>query len=306
MSDSKESNTLEVASVLSCSRRNAELLTSSNEIIKSKIQTGLEEPCVGDLVNFKKEEDYYFIVNILARKNCFYRTYRKKEKVIAANLDHLFLVTARGPLFNTSFIDRVLCLAEIENIPVSLLLNKSDISSEESEEQIKAYLKLGYQLLETSALTENGIMALLDFIRQEDFAVLAFTGVSGVGKSSILNAMLGEELIKTQTTSEKTGQGKQTTSQARGYLFELKEPPQVLIDLPGIQNFGLAHLEKQEIAFGFREFILAREKCEYYDCMHLEEPNCAVKAAVQAEEIAKFRYESYIKIIAEIEANREY
>lgn len=291
-----------IATVIHSTRRNATILGENGTIRARLRKSHKEDITVGDKVKFSKEEDHYFIDEVLTRKNCFFRSYRKKNKIIAANLDLLFLITAPGALYNTTFIDRVLATTCIQKIPTKLVVNKKDICRKEVENIKNTYQQIGYDVIVSSAKEENGADELLSNLKLNAGAIVAFTGISGVGKSSLLNSILSQENIRTNSTSHKTGQGRQTTSASTAYTYTNQDSSKLLlVDLPGIQSFGVSHLEKYEVTLGYKEFLERRNSCEYHDCLHISEPNCAIKSAVEKEEIIASRYDTYLSIIHELE-----
>ncbi len=298
---------LNKALVITSTRRLARVLLPNGEIKKVKLRSKINIVTVGDYVKIKEDSEHCFIEEVLPRKSELYRTLGKRRKNIAANLDHLFIVTSVVPLFNTNFIDRVLTVCKLQEIPASIIVNKTDLDLKDTEKLIEIYKNLGYEVIFTSAKEEKvNLDNFLNFLNQSKPNIITLTGISGVGKSTILKRLVGED-IRTQEVSEKTGQGRQTTSQSFGYPYELDNKHKcLLIDLPGIQNFGISHLEKRDVMFGFIDFEKERVNCEYADCYHLEEPNCGVKNALTEGKIATSRYESYLGIIAEIESFKEY
>ena len=265
------------------------------------------EIAIGDQVEISGITQGDSITSIIARKNHLSRTYGERAKSIAANLDLLLLVTAVTPLFNSYFVDRVLTVAHTQNIPVLLVLNKADLGLKETTELLAVYQKLELPILITSALTGSGLPELKNALANPALQNIALAGISGVGKSTILNALIPEAQQRTATVSKKTGLGRQTTSMAYGFQYPRPDDSVLLlIDLPGIQSFGVSNLTNQQIIDSFPEFNIRRGECEYLDCWHKAEPNCAVKESLAAGNIAKSRYESYLKMLQEVADAKEY
>jgi ribosome biogenesis GTPase / thiamine phosphate phosphatase len=293
--------------VIRLSRRTAHILSDQQETIAARMISKVKGLTVGDRVAFQKQGQETLIQTVLPRQNCLYRDYRNKTKEIAANLDRLFVVTAVKPLFNTSFIDRVLVFCTLQNIPCTIILNKIDLALEETRPLVSIYEKLGVQVLYTSALEEESLNELKHHLAQPALKIAALAGVSGVGKSTLLNHLMPEAQIKTSQVSHKTGQGKRTTSQASAYAYTRPDAADLLlIDLPGVHSFGVSTLSEKEVAAGFPEFTVRWDACEYFDCVHAAEPNCAVKEALEAGQIAPSRYLSYLGMLDEIRDARPY
>lgn len=297
-----DKQTIETGTILSVTRRNVDILTDS-KTLRCKLPAKIPDLTIGDSVVMENNE----IVSCQPRNNFLSRSYRKKTRKIAANLDLLAIVAAVNPLFNAVFIDRVLTAASLQKIPCLMILNKTDLGTENTLEEIQIYEKLGIPVCYTTVVTDDGLDSFMQEISNPDYHTVALAGVSGVGKSSILNNLVPEASRRTGEVSRKTGLGKQTTSLSKGYSLEREGAgPLLMIDLPGIQNFGISNLSPEEIIASFPEFAERRHLCEYLDCKHLEEPDCAVKKALEAGEVSLSRYNSYINMLEEIEACREY
>lgn len=293
------------ALVISTSRRNAHVVTSDGRIAAVKAASKIETPAAGDRVEMNR--DRTMITAVLPRKNCLVRTYRGQAKQIAANLDMLFIVTAVTPLFNTIFIDRVIATCELHEIPYSVVVNKCDLGLEATTPLIQIYEQLGIRVIYTTVKAAGGLDRLQEALIEPSSGIVALAGISGVGKSSILNRLAPEANRKTGEISRKTGKGRQTTSQAVGHVYAREGLASALIiDLPGLQSFGVTHLSKNEVARGFTEISSHAAGCEYADCFHMAEPNCAVKAAVESGEISASRFISYLHMLEEIEEAQPY
>lgn len=306
MSDHK----LKSATVLRATRRYLFLLDAQAQgnIIKGIMASKALEATIGDVVQYTENNDKKpLITQIQKRKNLLYRSFGSTKKRIAANLDHLYIVTAPIPLFNTIFIDRILAAAHHESINCSIIVNKVDLGLSETETAIDCYRKLGIPIISCSAKTDHDLTALKEKLEDANLKTVALAGISGVGKSSILKKLLPGVEIATAKVSAKTGQGRQTTSASFAYQYRRNNAEQLfIIDLPGVQNFGISHLDRMDILRSFSEFTEHSAKCEYYDCFHLEEPECGVKDALSKGLIAESRYASYLDMLAELEQNRRY
>lgn len=297
----------EQAQVTCATRRYIEILRNTHEQIKIKLTPRFGDIAAGDqvLVDFACNPPR--LIKLLDRQNQLTRTYRKRSKLIAANLDRILIVTAVGPLFNTIFIDRVLTAATVEGIPCTLLVNKVDLGLTQSTSEITVYQQIGIDLILMSAATGQGIDQLTMLLANQHLKRVVLAGVSGVGKSTILNRLVLQAQRRTAEVSRKTGLGRQTTSLAIGYRYDRGHGSDLLlIDLPGIQTFGVTDLDPLTIASTFPEFCSIQSACEYRDCHHLEEPNCAVRDAVFSGEIPCSRYESYLNMVSEVESARPY
>ena len=218
--------------------------------------------------------------------------------MIAANIDMAFaVVTLYFPEVKLPFLDRMLVTCEVYGVPVTILLNKVDLYRQEAPETVEnfinIYTKAGYNVVETSAKTGEGIEELRKIC---DGKVCLFSGESGVGKSSLIKALDPTLDPKIGKISVAHLQGKHTTS-----LYEMYELASggAVIDTPGLRGFGLVNLEKEEIARYFPEMLRAAEGCRFTPCTHTHEPGCAVKEAVENGEISAERYSSYLGMIEE-------
>jgi len=258
---------------------------------------------VGDIVDFEldnsTDEEIGQIHNIHDRKNYIVRksvNLSKQTHIIASNIDLVFLlVTINNPPTTTSFIDRFLVTAEAYGIEAVLVFNKIDTYDEATlDEQLylqHVYSEIGYKCLRVSAKDGKGLEALKEMMTGK---VSMFSGHSGVGKSTLVNALEPNLDLKTKTISEQSKQGQHTTTFAEMYdlSFDAK-----IIDTPGIKGFGIVDMEKEEISGYFPEFFKLKDQCKFNNCLHKEEPHCAVKKALEEDKIAWSRYNSYLKIL---------
>jgi ribosome biogenesis GTPase len=293
--------------VLEVSRRHITLLSTSGEVVNGQVSSKALEVVTGDRVTFEIRDGQVFVTSVHPSERCLYRSYRGVLKRMGANIDRLFVITAVGETLNTVVIDRMLVAANVQNIPTLLVMNKADLGVERVQSLMDMYASIGVHSVTCSAKKGHGLEPLVEAIDDPALKVGALCGVSGVGKSTILNKLVPGADSRVGTVSDKTGQGRQTTTQPRGYLCELPSGKRmVLIDFPGVQFFGLSHIPSDRLSDAFEEFRARKGDCRFLDCRHLKEPDCAVRVAVEQGQIAGSRYESYLQIVAEIEDAREY
>lgn len=255
---------------------------------------------IGDRVHFRVSEgsDSALIDKIFERKNYIIRRSTKLSKqtqIIASNIDLAFLViSAKDPKTDTAFIDRFLVTAQAYNVLCEIVFNKADIYDQEAEEYaaslMEIYEEIGYKCLLLSATKQKGIQNLKNEMRGK---VCLFAGNSGVGKSTLVNALFPEAKLKTATISAQHLAGRHTTTFAQMISFEDIS----IIDTPGIKSFGMVDFKKEELALYFPEMKERLNDCRYYNCTHTHEPYCAIKQAVESGEIAQERYINYIKML---------
>lgn len=258
---------------------------------------------VGDHVYFevetKGDETIGIINKINDRENYIIRksvNLSKQTHIIAANIDVAFLlVTLNNPPTFTTFIDRFLITAEAYHIKAVLLFNKVDTYSPEELGEIKylaaLYRSIGYECIGISATTGKNIDKVKGLMKNK---VCMFSGHSGVGKSTLVNALEPSLNLKTKAISEQHQQGQHTTTFAE--MFDLSFNSQI-IDTPGIKGFGVVEIDKEELGDYFPEFFELKQGCKFNNCLHIEEPKCAIKDALEEEEIAWSRYKSYLQIL---------
>ena len=258
---------------------------------------------VGDIVDYELDENSDAVTgtihNIHDRKNYIVRksvNLSKQTHIIASNIDVVFLlITIDNPPTTTSFIDRFLVTAEAYGIEAILVFNKIDTFDDAmTDEQLYLqyiYSEIGYKFLKVSALEKKGLDELKGMMIGK---VSMFSGHSGVGKSTLVNALEPNLSLKTKNISEQSKQGQHTTTFAEMYdlSFDAK-----IIDTPGIKGFGIVDMEPSEVSGYFPEFFKLQDECKFNNCLHKEEPNCAVKKALEENKIAWSRYNSYLKIL---------
>jgi ribosome biogenesis GTPase len=255
---------------------------------------------VGDVVDFDMEPDQEtgVITNLQQRKNYIIRksiNLSKQGQIIAANLDQaLLVVTLASPRTSLGFIDRFLVTAEAYSIPAKLIFNKLDLFSDEGLEILEdyeaVYEKIGYPCYKVSALDGTNIPEIQELLKDK---ITLFSGHSGVGKSSLINALLPDLDLRTHQVSDWSDKGMHTTTFAE--MFELPQGG-FIIDTPGIRELGVIDIEKQELSHFFPEMRERMNQCRFNNCRHINEPGCAVLAALEDGEIELSRYESYLSI----------
>ena len=255
---------------------------------------------VGDHVRYDVRDDgTAYIVEILERKNYIVRkasNLSKQSHILAANLDLCFLiVTISHPATATTFIDRFLAAAEAYRVPVVLVFNKIDIydssECEELEYLTALYSSIGYRCLHTSATDNVGIDALKEMMRGK---VSLLAGNSGVGKSSLVNAIAPEIAARVGEISRTHDTGMHTTTYTE--MFEFM-PQSYIVDTPGVKGFGTYDMEVEEISHYFVEFFELSKDCRYGNCTHTHEPGCAVLKALEDGRLAPSRYQSYLSML---------
>ncbi|MCI7701706.1 MAG: ribosome small subunit-dependent GTPase A [Tenericutes bacterium] len=279
----------------------------NNEIISATLKKGINTICnkiifPGDKVIIEKTKMSYTITNLLRRTSILSRVKKDSTrpndlgttKNIASNIDLAVIVaSAKDPALHPKFIDRYLLLLENSNIPTIICLNKSDLKTEETEKILGVYRNLGLKVIETSTYTNQGITNLKEELRGKQ---AIFIGNSGVGKSSLTNALMDTETIKTSTISSKSKRGRHTTTSSKYYIWDEDSS---IIDTPGIRSLDVSNLNPIEIQNYFKEFSNIKEKCKYKNCLHYQEPTaaCTIKQAVENNTINKNRYQSYLRIL---------
>lgn len=255
---------------------------------------------VGDSVSFELEEDGFGVIyEIAPRKNYIIRksvNLSKESHIIAANIDRAYLiVTIRSPKTLLSFIDRFLVSAEAYQIPVTIICNKSDLHTAQDTETYNEwkhiYATAGYEIISVSCVSGEQIPELRAQVQQQ---VSVFAGNSGVGKSSLINALEPQLHIKTKEISKYHKTGQHTTTFAE--MHPLSHGGYI-IDTPGVRAFGLLDLDKNQIHHYFPEIFKQSHACKYSNCTHMHEPECAVINAVQEQIISMSRYMNYCAMV---------
>lgn len=250
-----------------------------------------EVACGDDVEITQSSPDQGVIDAILPRRHLLYRSNEIRQKLIAANVDQLVVVVACEPAFSDDLVTRALIAAESQEIEVLIVLNKCDLAERlpAARRQTGVFAGLGYRVLELCARDHAE-----DLRPQLQGRTSVLVGQSGMGKSTLVNALIPEAGAATREISQALDSGKHTTTHATLYHLDADSH---LIDSPGLQEFGLGHLERGEIEYAFREFRPYLGHCRFRDCRHDREPDCALRPAVDAGKIEKTRFASYRRLV---------
>lgn len=259
--------------------------------------------CVpGDIVIVEFIDTVPTIVDQHERRNALTRTNSDATRrgkssdsstVVAANIDYgVIVASAITPAFHPRFIDRYLLLLELNGIAPIICITKADLASRYNE-AIELYGSLNIPIVEVSTKIGKGMDQLRSIIENN---TVVFVGQSGVGKSSLVHALVPSIDVHTQEVSKKTGTGRHTTTATELYEWA---PGSMIIDTPGIRTLNIDHIPKNELRLLFREFNALSANCKFNNCAHLQEPKCAVKEAVESGYAAKARYQSYMRLMEE-------
>jgi len=250
------------------------------------------EVACGDRVDIQRTSDDQGVIEaIQPRTSLLYRSNEVRQKLIAVNVDQVVIVVATEPGFSDELVTRALLAVESEEIEPLIVLNKCDLADKlpAARAQLAVFASLGYRIVELSARDHA------EDLRPELHGYTSvLVGQSGMGKSTLVNALLPEARAATREISAALDSGKHTTTHATLYHLDAYSE---LIDSPGLQEFGLGHLDRQEIEYAFREFRPYLGKCRFRDCHHNREPDCALIAAVDAGNIDKRRFAIYHRIM---------
>ena len=252
---------------------------------RGHLRKGTQIPLTGDLVEISLEQGKGMIERILPRKNCFVRP-------AVANVDALVVFAANAnPVTEPFLIDRVAAIAGDQEVPVYICVNKCDLDP--AADLLRIYRNAGFPVIRASAETGEGVEALRELLSGK---LTAFTGNTGVGKSSMLNRLCPSLGLATGEVSEKLGRGRHTTRHVE--LYRLAEDTYVA-DTPGFSSFDTEQMDvllKENLQYAFPDFGPWLGQCQFHDCSHRAEPGCAVRCAAEAGKIEKTRYDSYLRL----------
>jgi ribosome biogenesis GTPase len=289
--------------------------TASGQVFNARIKgifkmddaiTSTNPIAVGDEVEIEMEnelEHSVTITKIYERRNYINRqspAHKMQQHIVAANLDQsLLFATLKEPRTSSGFLDRFLVTCEAYHVPAIIVFNKTDLYKKKEQEKLESwtamYEPLGYKVVAMSVKEGDGVSELKALLKNK---ITLMSGHSGVGKSSFINAVFPELLLRTQEVSGWSGKGLHTTTFAE--MFDLPEGGKI-IDTPGIREFGLINIPKQELSHYFPEMRNLLQQCQFNDCLHINEPGCAIKSAVANGIITEDRYVSYYNILESIE-----
>ena len=273
------------------------LRLASGHEVDARIKGRRLKPVCGDRVQAEilDDEADWLITEVLPRDNSLSRpNMRGQIETLAANVELLIVIAAASPKPDWYIVDRYLCAAEAMRIPGIVVFNKTDLEDESDSihPALQDYERIDYPVISCSARTDQNLQAVENII---DGKTAIIVGQSGVGKSSIINRLLGGDQQRTAAVSNKTGEGRHTT--ANSMMLSLPGGGQV-IDSPGVRDYAPALQTATDVIQGFREVEAAGQHCRFANCKHLREPGCAVKNAVESEAISPRRYESYRRLLA--------
>ena len=282
-------------------RRHALVEDPAGEVHDCQMLGRRLRPVVGDNVEWRRESDGTCIVQAVRSRDSTLKRVdsRGRPEVVAANLSQLILVLAPHPPPDWFLLDRYLCAAELAGLKAVIAYNKMDLV-DTAPEALSVYRKVGYRVVLTSALDKTGLDLLEQVLGAERSALI---GQSGVGKSSLFNELLEEDVQRVGRLSGRLLQGRHTTTTS---VLHRHPGGGEVIDSPGVRNY-VPHVESPgDVQHGFREFAARRDGCRFDDCTHRAEPDCAVKSALESGAIARGRYENYEKLYESTATAREY
>lgn len=281
------------ATVIATFSRRMRVRLADGTELDARIKGKRLKPVCGDEIEVQPidNESDWLITRIHERRNELTRpNIRGQVEVLAANLDYLLVVAAAEPKPDWFIVDRYLCAAEIMGIDAGVVYNKMDLVPAPVDE-LTTYASIGYDIVSCSAETGDNVGAFTDLLRGRRAIIV---GQSGVGKSSIINSLLGDEVQRTAGISGKTREGRHTT--VNSAMIPVPQGGWI-IDSPGVRDYAPALASSVMASQGFREIRNAAEECRFANCRHLREPGCAVKARCETEAISPRRYESYKRMV---------
>ncbi|MCK5387227.1 MAG: small ribosomal subunit biogenesis GTPase RsgA [Gammaproteobacteria bacterium] len=269
----------------------------NNKLFKCQQRKSVGQVVCGDIVLWQHEDADTGVITAIEKRHSILQRpdINNNLRIIASNIDQVFIVVAHKPELNEGLIDRYLVAAENSHLKPVILLNKIDLFDEQEfldlKQRLQLYQDIGYTVIYTSAKQEHGLDSLTELLKNNNNI---FVGQSGVGKSSLINTILKSD-ARIGEISEATGKGKHTTTTA--YLYPLEEGEGHIIDSPGVREFGLIKLSEEDIVHGFTEFKPYIGYCKFRNCAHKNEPGCALLGALKDKKITEQRWKSCQRII---------
>ncbi|MBT8068283.1 MAG: ribosome small subunit-dependent GTPase A [Gammaproteobacteria bacterium] len=284
------------ATVIATYSRRMQLRLANGESVDARIKGKRLKPVCGDRVEVEpiSDESDWLITAVATRDNELTRpNMRGQTEVLAANIDYLVVVAAAEPRADWFIVDRYLCAAELMAIGAAVIYNKLDLEGDTTavERELTNYAKAGYDVVRCSATDGTGIS---DIAKLLDGRCAIIVGQSGVGKSTLINRLIGDDKQRTSSISDKTREGRHTTVNSE--MIDLPGGGSV-IDSPGVRDYAPVIESTAAAALGFREVTQAAQQCRFSNCRHLREPGCAVKAGVENGTISERRYDSYKRVV---------
>lgn len=284
------------ATVIATYSRRMQLRLANGESVDARIKGKRLKPVCGDRVEVEpiSDESDWLITAVATRDNELTRpNMRGQTEVLAANIDYLVVVAAAEPRADWFIVDRYLCAAELMAIGAAVIYNKLDLEGDTTavERELTNYAKAGYDVVRCSATDGTGIS---DIAKLLDGRCAIIVGQSGVGKSTLINRLIGDDRQRTSSISDKTREGRHTTVNSE--MIDLPGGGSV-IDSPGVRDYAPVIESTAAAALGFREVTQAAQQCRFSNCRHLREPGCAVKAGVENGTISERRYDSYKRVV---------
>lgn len=298
----------QLGTVISRFGQHADVETESGELVRCNIRRNIQSLVTGDKVIVRQAtETSATIAGVVEAVHPRHSSLSRPDlydgiKIIAANIDQILIVSSVVPSFTTQIIDRYLVAAEDTGIAPVIILNKIDLLSDEEAPQVEAALKryqaIGYAVYQVSSKSGEGVEAIKALLKDK---VSVFVGQSGVGKSSLINALLPEAELITGDVSETSGLGQHTTTTAKLLHFPSGGD---LVDSPGVREFALWHLPAERVGWCFIEFRDYLGTCKFRDCKHKNDPGCAITQAFEEGKISQDRYNNYHRIIDSLDEQR--
>ena len=290
--------------VIAAYRRYTLIEDSNKQFFQCQQRKSVGQVVCGDMVLWQPEDAETGVITSIEERHTILQRpdINGNLRIIASNIDQVFIVVAHKPELNEGLIDRYLVAAENSHLKPVILLNKIDLFDEQLfsdlKQRLQLYKDVGYTVIYTSAKQENGLDSLTEILNDNNNI---FVGQSGVGKSSLINTLLKSD-ARIGEISEATGKGKHTTTTA--YLYPLENNEGHIIDSPGVREFGLIKLTEQDVTEGFKEFEPYIGYCKFRNCAHKKEPGCALLKAVEEKKISQQRWKSYKRIIDSLSETR--